>query len=158
RFFYAVFNYLAGISLDWGVGNYRIFSHRVADGFRQMREQMRFVPASLSFMGFQSGTVALPHHPRAQGSSSYTFRKLASLALNTILAHSEKPLRIAAYLGFAIATLSMIAAGAIALRALIWGTVVTGWASLIVSVFFIGGVQIFVSGVVGIYVGKCFQE
>jgi glycosyltransferase involved in cell wall biosynthesis len=158
RFFYALFNRMAGISLDWGTGNYRIFSHRVADGFRQMREQMRFFPASLSFMGFEVGTVALPHHQRAEGSSSYTFRKLASLAANTILAHSEKPLRIAIYLGFTMATLSMIAAGAILLRALIWGVTVTGWTSLIVSVFLVGGVQILVAGIVGIYVGKCFEE
>ncbi|MBT1563954.1 hypothetical protein KK467_28965, partial [Klebsiella pneumoniae] len=88
-----------GIDLDWSVGNFRIFSHRVADGFREMREQMRFFPASLSLMGFEVATVALPHHPRAEGKSSYTFRKLAALAVNTILAHSQVPLRIAVAIG-----------------------------------------------------------
>jgi hypothetical protein len=158
RLFYMLFNYLAGVSLDWSVGNFRIFSHRVAEGFRQMREQMRFFPASLSFMGFEVATVPLPHHPRAAGTSSYTFRKLASLATNTILAHSHKPLQLATSLGLCMSALSLVAATVILLRALIWGVAVTGWTSLIVAICLVGGVQIFVAGMVGIYVGKCFEE
>jgi glycosyltransferase involved in cell wall biosynthesis len=158
RFFYALFNLLAGINLDWSVGNYRIFSSRVADGFRQMREQMRFFPASLSLMGFEVGYVPLPHYSRPQGGSSYTLKKLARLAVNAILAHSQRPLKIAAALGLLISALSLLAAFGIAIRALFWGATVTGWTSLIVAVCVLGGMQIFVTGIVGIYVGKCFEE
>ncbi len=59
RVFYRAFNLLAGFELDWSVGNFRIFSDRVAEGFRQMREQMRLFPASLNFMGFTVGTLEL---------------------------------------------------------------------------------------------------
>lgn len=158
RSFYAVFNLLAGINLDWSLGNYRIFSNRVADGFRQMREQMRFFPASLSLMGFEVGYVPLLHHPRAQGKSSYTLGKLARLAVNTILAHSQRPLKIAAVFGLFISALSLLAALGIVIRAIFWGATVTGWASLIVAVCGLGGIQIFVTGIVGVYVGKCFEE
>jgi len=158
RLFYRAFNTLAGFELDWSVGNYRIFSDRVADGFRQMREQMRFFPASLSFMGFDVGTVNLPHHPRAAGQSSYTFRKLAKLALDTILAHSEVPLKLVAMFGLGLSVISVLAGLAFAVLALAWDVAVPGWASLIVSIFVLGGVQIFITGVVGIYVGKCFDE
>jgi polyisoprenyl-phosphate glycosyltransferase len=158
RVFYSTFNLLAGFDLDWSVGNYRIFSDRVADGFRQMREQMRFFPASLSFMGFDVGTVTLPHHARAAGQSSYTFSKLAKLAFNTILAHSEVPLKIVAVLGLIMSALSITAGIVFALLALVWDIPVPGWASLIVSIFVVGGIQIFITGVVGIYVGKCFEE
>jgi polyisoprenyl-phosphate glycosyltransferase len=158
KLFYAVFNRLAGFDLDWSVGNFRIFSDRVASGFRAMREQMRFFPASLSFMGFEVTAIDLPHHPSAAGKSSYTFGKLARLAGSAILAHSQTPLKIAAFLGLVMAALSLLAALWIIVLALGWGIPVTGWASLIVTVFVVGGVQIFVTGMVGIYVGKSFEE
>jgi polyisoprenyl-phosphate glycosyltransferase len=158
RFFYVTFNFLAGIDLDWGIGNFRIFSDRVALGFRQMREQMRFFPASLSYMGFDVGTVVLPHHARPEGRSSYTPYKLLALGANTILAHSQMPLKIVAGFGLCLSVLAMALAMLVAARAAIWGVSVTGWASLIVAIFAIGGAQIFITGIVGIYVGKSFEE
>ena len=150
KLFYAAFNRLAGFDLDWSVGNFRIFSDRVASGFRAMREQMRFFPASLSFMGFEVTAIDLPHRPSAAGKSSYTtFGKLARLAGSAILAHSQTPLKIAAFLGLVMAGLSLLAALWIIVLALGWGIPVTGWASLIVTVFVVGGVQIFVTGMVG---------
>jgi polyisoprenyl-phosphate glycosyltransferase len=158
RLFYRAFNLASGVNLDWSIGNFRIFSDRVAVGFREMREQLRFFPASLSWMGFEVATVALPHHARPIGRSSYTYGKLFRLAANTIVAHSQMPLKITALLGLAISSLSLVAAVIIAARVLIWGGTVVGWPSLIVSVFLLGGVQIFLTGVVGLYVGKCFEE
>jgi glycosyltransferase involved in cell wall biosynthesis len=158
RLFYTAFNLFAGLDLDWSVGNFRIFSDRVAMGFREMREQLRFVPASLNLMGFEVGRIALPHHSRPAGKSSYTYRKLLRLAGNTIVAHSQVPLKFTAVIGLVIAALSFIAGITIVARVLIWGVSVTGWASLIVAVFMIGGIQIFLTGVVGLYVGKCFEE
>ncbi|MGD9980986.1 MAG: glycosyltransferase family 2 protein [Hyphomonadaceae bacterium] len=158
RLFYSAFNRLAGFELDWSVGNFRILSNRVADGFRRMREQMRFFPASLNYMGFNVGSVKLPHHPRAGGKSSYTMTKLAKLATNTILAHSQTPLRLVMYLGIVVAILAILAGGAITIRAMVWDVPVPGWASLMVVVSVLSGVQIFITGVVGIYVGKTFEE
>lgn len=158
RLFYAVFNLLAGIDLEWDVGNFRVFSDRVARGLREMREHVRFLPANLKVMGFEVGSVALPHHERAAGKSSYTFIKLFRLASDIILAHSQTPLKLAATLGFVMAFVSFAIALGLIARNLIWGASVVGWTSLIVAVFIVGGIQIFVTGVVGIYVGKCFEE
>jgi dolichol-phosphate mannosyltransferase len=109
-------------------------------------------------MGFEVGTVALPHHRRPVGQSSYTFWKLFRLAGNTIVAHSQLPLKITALFGFVTACLSFIAALMIVVRVLVWGGTVLGWPSLIVSMFLLGGIQIFLTGIVGLYVGKCFEE
>jgi polyisoprenyl-phosphate glycosyltransferase len=92
------------------------------------------------------------------GRSSYTFRKLAKLAGDTILAHSQTPLKMTATLGLSMAFLAFLLALVLILRKVIWGISVVGWTSLIVSVFVVGGMQIFVTGIVGIYVGKCFEE
>jgi dolichol-phosphate mannosyltransferase len=123
-----------------------------------MREQMRSLPASFSVMGFDVGEVELRHLPRTEGKSSYTFTKLARLAGGTILAHSQMPLKIAAGLGLCISFVSIAAGLWFLIQALLWGTPVTGWASLIVAIFLVGGIQIFITGVVGIYVGKSFEE
>jgi polyisoprenyl-phosphate glycosyltransferase len=158
RLFYAVFNRIAGINLEFGVSNFRIFSESVAGGLRQIREQLRCLPATLSFMGFEIAQVETRHYPRSEGKSSYSFRKLSKLALDTILAHSEVPLKVTACLGFVVAAISIVAGLSIVTRTLLFGSSVTGWASLMVSVFFVGGMQIFSIGVVGIYVGKTFEE
>jgi dolichol-phosphate mannosyltransferase len=158
RMFYSAFSILAGFEINWTVGNFRIFSKSVADGFRDMREQMRCLPASLSIMGFEVTEVEIPHHPRQGGKSSYTLRKLIKLGGNMVLAHSQMPLKLVMFSGLVVAVLSMLAGLTITIAALFDVFAVTGWASLIVSVFAIGGFQIFITGVVGIYVGKCLKE
>ncbi len=158
RLFYTMFKLASGIDADWNVGNFRIFSDRVAAGFREMREQLRNLPAGLSWMGFEVASIPVPHHQRPVGKSSYTYWKLFRLAGNTIVAHSQMPLKVTALIGLLIAVISFIAGLIIVARVLIWGSSITGWASLIVSVFMIGGAQMFITGIVGMYVGKCFEE
>jgi polyisoprenyl-phosphate glycosyltransferase len=158
RIFYLLFRVLSGVKLDWSVGNFRIFSNAVADGFRSMREQLRFVPASFEWMGFETQYVELPHYPRAEGPSSYTIRKLMRLATNTIIAHSHVPLNIVAGLGFAMSSLTFVIALVYFGRALILGASVAGWTSLFVTLLFLSSFQIALMGVLGIYIGKTFDE
>jgi glycosyltransferase involved in cell wall biosynthesis len=158
RLFYSAFSMLAGFDMTWTVGNFRIFSSQIAEGFREMREQMRCLPASFSIMGFEVAEIELPHHPRLYGKSSYTLSKLFKLGGAMVLAHSQMPLKLAMFSGLAVAILSMLAGLTIAIAAVFDVFLVTGWASLIVAIFAIGGIQIFITGVVGIYVGKCFDE
>ncbi len=158
RVFYVLFRLLSGVQLDWSVGNFRIFSNAVADGFRDMREQLRFVPASFEWMGFEAANIELPHHPRAQGQSSYTIWKLLKLAGNTILAHSQVPLKFVAGLGLAMSIITFLVALVYFGRALIVGSSVVGWTSLFVTILFVSSFQIALMGVLGIYIGKTFDE
>jgi glycosyltransferase involved in cell wall biosynthesis len=158
RCFYAVFHFLSGVHLDARVGNYRIFSNRVAEGFRSIREQLRFVPASFEWMGFDPAYVELPHHDRRKGQSSYTLAKLFKLAANTILAHSQMPLKMVAGFGIVTSTLTFVLACVFFSRALIFGTEVVGWASLMVTILFVASLQIALMGIMGIYIGKTFEE
>lgn len=158
RLFYTVFNLASGIDLDWSVGNFRAFSDRVAAGFREIREQLRFFPASLNWMGFEVGSIVLPYHNRPSGKSSYTYRKLLRLAGITILAHSQVPLKFTALVGLVIAALSIVAGMTIVARVLIWGASVTGWASSDRCRIYDRRRPDFPYWVVGLYVGKCFEE
>jgi polyisoprenyl-phosphate glycosyltransferase len=158
RIFYSLFKLLSGVQLDWSVGNFRIFSNAVADGFREMREQLRFVPASFEWMGFEAAYIELPHHARGQGQSSYTIGKLMTLAGNTILAHSQIPLKLVAALGFAMSSITFLVALIYFGRALLFGTSVIGWTSIFVTILFVSSFQIALMGLLGIYLGKTFDE
>ncbi len=158
RLFYRLFSYLADVDYDPEAGNFRIMARKVADSFRLMRERLRFFGALVNWMGFRTATLDVQHAGRYEGRSTYTWGKLWQLAADTIIAYSDKPLRLSIRLGFLIAFLAFCYGVYIMIRALIHGSAITGWASLIVSIYFIGGIIIAILGMLGIYLGKTFDE
>jgi len=156
--FYKVFNYLSGLNYDAEVGNFLIISRWVVENFRLMREQLRFFGALINWMGFPSASINVKHEERLEGKSTYTFNKLLKLAGETVIAYSDKPLWLCINLGFAMSTLSFLYGLYIILRAINQGSSVAGWSSLIVSLYFLGGIIISVLGVLGVYLGKTFGE
>jgi polyisoprenyl-phosphate glycosyltransferase len=156
--FYKVFSYLADTDYDWRVGNFRIISRRVAKNFSSMHERLRFFGGLVDWMGFPGAYIEVEHSERFEGKTSYNFRRRWRLALDAIIAYSDKPLRLTIYLGFFMAILSFIFGCYNIARVLIYGSPVSGWGSLIVSLYFIGGMIIFTLGVIGIYIGKTFDE
>jgi polyisoprenyl-phosphate glycosyltransferase len=158
RAFYRVLSYLAGMDFDPEVGNFRIISRRVADNLRAMREKLRFFGGLIHWMGFPAASVEVTHADRFAGETTYSYRKLWRLASETIIAYSDKPLKISIRFGFSMAALAFIYGIYIIIRALTYGTPVTGWSSLIVSFYFLGGIIIAILGIIGIYLGKTFDE
>lgn len=156
--FYRVFSYLADMEYDGETGNFRIMSQKVVKNFRQMREQLRFFGGLISWTGFPSASIDVQHAERFEGKSTYTFRKLWKLASETIIAYSDKPLRLSIRFGFSISLLSFLYGLYIVYHALFHGAAIMGWSSLIVSLYFLGGIIISILGVIGIYLGKTFDE
>lgn len=156
--FYRLFSYLADIEYDGQTGNFRIMSRKVAENFRDMREQLRFFGGLVQWLGFPTASIDVEHAERFEGNSSYTFAKLWRLATETIIAYSDKPLRLSVRFGFTMATLAFCYGIYILAHALIYGSPIPGWNSLIVSLYFIGGIIISILGIIGIYLGKTFDE
>ena len=156
--FYQIFSYLADIKYDATVGNFRIISRQVVENFKLMREQLRFFGGLIDWMGYPTSKIEVQHDPRFAGETSYNFLKLCKLAINIIIAYSDKPLRLSIQFGFIIALGAFIYGLYILLHALIYGTVVSGWSSVIVSIYFLGGIIIANLGIIGIYIGKSFNE
>lgn len=156
--FYKIFSYLTDIQYDAASGNFRIISSKVVVNYRRMGEQLRFFGGLVQWMGFPTASIEVEHSKRNYGKTSYTFAKLWKLAFETIVAHSDKPLRFAVRFGFAMATLSFVYGTYIFYRALFYSSPIVGWSSLIVSMYFIGGVIIAFLGVLGVYLGKTFDE
>ena len=156
--FYRLFSYLIDMKYDDQVGNFRIMSRKVVESFRKMREQLRFFAALVQWVGFPSASINVEHAERLEGNSTYTLSKLWKLAFETIIAYSDKPLRLSIRFGFTMAFLAFCyGVYALALAAL-YSVPIQGWSSLIVSLYFIGGIIIAILGIMGIYLGKTFDE
>lgn len=158
KLFYMAFRYFSGFQYNSEVGGFRIMSRAVVDGFRQCREQLRFMNGLVEWMGFPTAYVDVKRDPRFEGTTSYTFRRLFSLAFDATIANSDKPLRLSIKLGLSMSFITLLIGLVLLVRAFFFASPVTGWASLIVSLFFLFGIVIFNLGVLGIYIGKIFDE
>ena len=156
--FYRLFAWLSEIDYDGQVGNFRIMSRRVVEHYRTIRERLRFFGALVQKLGFPTTSIEVQHDPRFAGETTYNFRKLVKLAGEAVIAYSDKPLRLAVKLGFAVSLLAFIAGIVVAFRALFFGSAISGWASLMISIYFMGGIITALLGVIGIYLGKTFDE
>jgi dolichol-phosphate mannosyltransferase len=122
-----------------------------------MREPMRAFSPMAKWIGFKSIGLDVKHDERFEGKSTYNWSKLINLALNISLAYSDKPLRLAVKTGFIISSLSILFAIYNLYLYCIGAILVIGFASLIISIWFLGGLIIFILGIVGLYIGKSFE-
>ena len=155
--FYSVLSYMTGVKQDASIANFGIYHHRAVDAMILLREPIRYFPSMVSWVGFKKTTVPIEHGAREVGSSNYSFKRLIKLAMDIMLASSDKPLKITVKLGFYISALSFIFAIYTIIRAFRGEIEVIGYASLIVSVWLLSGIVIMLMGVVGLYVGKSFE-
>jgi len=158
RVFYRLFSYLSEMDYDGDAGNFRIISRKVVTNCRRMREQLRFFGGLIQWMGFPTAAIEVQHGTRHEGRSTYSFGKLWRLAGETIIAYSDKPLRLSIRFGFLMSLLAFAGGMFILVRALLYGSPVVGWPSLFVSLYFLGGIIISILGILGIYLGKTFDE
>jgi len=136
----------------------RIMTRRVVDNVNELRECSRFWGGLIAWLGFSYAMVDIEHGKRLAGRSKYSLWKMIRLAIEGITSFSNVPLRLAAYFGFVIATLSFVFGVYMVMRKFIWDIPVAGYTSLIVAIFFMGGVQLIVLGVIGEYIGKIHTE
>lgn len=158
----AVFNrflsLLSGLNLSARYGNFRIMNRNAHQAFAQMREHMRFYPAIMQWIGFRSGYAQTSRVARPHGRSSYTLFGLVKLAVQATVAYSERPLHVSIVLGLVISLAAFVLGAYVIAMKLFWDVDVEGWTSLFATVSFLGGLQIFLIGIVGLYIGKTFQE
>lgn len=158
KFFYAVYNYLTDSKIDNSVANFSISKRKVLEAFKQMREHNRMFPLFIKWLGFEIGYVDIAHAPRFEGKTSYSFLKLLRLSLDSIVSQSNKPLSLAIGFGSALSGASFLLMMYFLFRYFVCGVPVAGWTSLVVSIWFLGGVVLASLGVIGLYVGKIFNE
>jgi len=157
RLFYRSLAYLSGSKQDETVANFGIYSAQVIAEVRKLRESIRYFPTMVQWVGFRTATLDVQHDMRKEGPSSYNLHRLIRLALDIILAHSDKPLRLMVKAGLTISFFALLMAAYTVVRWAMGDIIVLGYASLFVSIWFIGGILLCTLGVVGLYVGKTFE-
>ncbi len=157
--FYRVFNRLVdSIQLQEGAGDFRLLSAPVVAAVTQMREATRFSKGLMPWTGYRSVEIFYSRMARAGGRSSWSSLKLWRYALDGIFSFTVKPLKVWGVIGAVISLLSFIYAALIVLRTLLIGADLPGYASLIVAILFLGGIQLIGIGVLGEYIGRIYTN
>lgn len=157
RFFYWVFNFLTNLPTDYSIANFGIYRDIIIKEYLKIKECEKVFPIVIRHIGFKSTTIDVLHAKRVSGKSSYNFTKLIILALRIIVTQSNKPLYISIYFGFTIALLAFIY-GIYIIVSYFFLDVPLGYTSIIATILFIGGILFCNLGLIGIYLGKVFNE
>jgi len=155
--FYRLLGAVAKIKIPPDVGDFRLMSRRATDQLRSLREKDRFVRGLVSWIGFRQGGVRYHRDPRFAGETKYPYRKMIKFALDGITSFSTVPLRLATWLGYCASFLAFLYLASVFVQKLL-GYTVQGWATIMVALLFLGGVQLICLGIVGEYIGRIFDE
>ena len=158
KLFYKVFNFFAGVDINNEIGNFGIYQRKVIDSLFKLGDALVFFPLFIQWVGFKKTEISVDHASRHEGKSSYSFLALFRLAFNTIISFSDKPLRLFLNLGIVISFASFLGAIYILYRALNNEIEVMGYSSIFISICFFSGLIISFLGIIGIYLGKAFNQ
>lgn len=160
QLFFKVFSMLSGFKLDGSVGSFRIMSRSVVDAYCSMRESYRMFAGLIEWVGFRTGFIDLQHSQRYEGESSYNLRRLISMAMDGMISFSNRPLHISIALGISLSLLSSAYGFYLLARYLMnpdsFG--VSGWLTTVTINIFIGGLVLLNQGLIGIYLGRLYNQ
>lgn len=156
--FYRVLRRLSNVDMPVDVGDFRLVDRRALDVFRSMRERSRYVRGMFSWVGFRQIGVPYRRSERFAGEPKYSFRKSLRLAIDGIVSFSNAPLRMALVWGFVFSFASFVVGVGAIVAKLAGAFVVPGWASIVVVVSFLGGIQLTLMGMMGLYIGRIYEE
>lgn len=156
--FHKVFDWLSGVKSDSAIANFGVFHQNVIAEYNKIPQQARSFGSLIGVLGYKRGFVDVEQDQSARGGSSYTLRKLLTHSLNIIVSSTNKPLRLAVGLGFGMSTLSFLLALYNVIAKMTGIIRVSGYTTTVFSIWFVGGLLLLVMGVLGLYVGKIFDQ
>jgi dolichol-phosphate mannosyltransferase len=156
--FHMVYGYLSGLKMDGSIANFGIYHKNVIREYNKMKEVARSFPSLVYYLGFKSCAIDVKHSERFEGGSSYTLSKLLYLTGDVILSNSNKPLKLTVKIGFFISMLSFLLALYNVIARISGIITLEGFTTTIFSIWFVGGLILLVLGIVGLYVGKIFDQ
>lgn len=158
RLFHKIFDWLSGTKTDESIANFGIYHSKVINEYNKMPEVARAFGSLIKYLGFRQTAITVSHAERAEGKSSYTLHKLLKLSFDVIIANSNKPLIMAVKLGFIISVLSFLLAVYNIIAHLVGIIQVAGFTTTVFSIWFVGGIILLVLGILGLYIGKIFDQ
>jgi dolichol-phosphate mannosyltransferase len=156
--FYRVLSYLTQTQQDSSIGNFGIYKSDVIKAVCSLGDQQRFFPTLVKWVGFRQTSIIIEHSRRTIGKTSYSFRKTLHLALDVMLAFSDRPLRLIVKFGVYVSALAVLYTLITVVRYLTGNILVMGYTSLIISIWFFSGIIILILGIIGLYIGKTYEK
>ncbi len=156
--FYSLLEYLSETEQDYQIGNFGIYHRKVIDSIISMGDTTKFLPLMVQWVGFKKKKINVYHSHRKYGKTSYNFRSLMKLAINIILFSSDKPIKIIVKLGFTITAFSFFFIIISLIKYFEGKIIVPGWTSIILLICFFSGIIISSIGIIGLYVGRIFEN
>jgi len=159
KMFYRIIHRITSVNIPLDTGDFRLMDRRVVAAIGQMRERNRFLRGMVPWVGYKQTGVYFKRDPRFAGEAKYSsFRRMFRFAMNAITSFSYVPLQLATYLGFFIASLTALAIVLVVFLRLFSVNALTGQATTLVAVLFLGGVQLISLGIIGEYLGRIYDE
>lgn len=158
KWFYKIIAHISKTEMVDGARDFRLMRRCVVDAVISMQEYNRYSKGLFSFVGFQTKWIEFENQERVAGTTKWNFWKLFAYAVEGIVAFSTAPLIFAALLGVILCFASLIMIVFIVIRTLIFGDPVSGWPSLVCIIFFLSGIQLFATGIIGEYLAKTYLE
>ncbi|RAU23271.1 glycosyltransferase [Paramagnetospirillum kuznetsovii] len=156
--FYWVFDHLSDVKLPREVGDFRLMDRKVVDTVNRMPERSRFMKGIFAWVGYRHAEIVYRQGERAAGTTKFNSLKLLRFAFDGLTSFSNFPLRVWGGIGAAISSLAFLYIVIRIIRTIFWGVDVPGYESILVSVLFLGGMQLLTLGIIGDYVGRVFDE
>ncbi|HJU06058.1 MAG TPA: glycosyltransferase family 2 protein [Nitrospiraceae bacterium] len=158
RWFYRFINRLSDVPIPVDTGDFRLMSRQVIEVIKRMPERDRFIRGMVSWVGFKQFALTYKRAERFAGKSKYPLRKMVTFATDGILSFSIKPLRLSTTMGFVASGLALAGIVYALVVRLLTSNWVSGWTFIMVSVLFLGGVQLICLGIIGEYIGRIYSE
>ena len=158
KFFYTFMNFLSDTKIEEGSSDFRLLDRKVVDEVKKFSETHLFLRGIISWIGHKSTAVEYLASQRYSGKSKYTIKKMLHFALDGIMSFSIRPLRVAMACGFFISVFSFLYILYALISKFVLKTTLAGWTSILISVLFLGGIQLLSIGILGEYLGKLFIE
>ena len=156
--FYRIINRMSDVEIPPDTGDFRLLSRPVLEALQALPERRRFMKGLFAWVGFRSTNVYYHRAPRHAGKTTWNYWRLWNLAVEGITSFSQVPLQLAAYLGFVVSLLAFLYAVWLVISTLVYGNLVKGYPSIMVTLLFLGGVQLMALGVIGEYLGRIYEE
>ncbi|MFP4221013.1 MAG: glycosyltransferase family 2 protein [Phormidium sp.] len=156
--FYRLIGRVSKVPIPEDTGDFRLMDRRVVEAIKQLPERNRFMKGLFAWVGYRQIAIDYDRDPRYAGQSKWNYWKLWNFALDGIAAFSSLPLKVWSYVGLVISSMALVYAVFLVIRTLIFGIDVPGYASLMVAVLFLGGIQLISLGVIGEYLGRVYEE
>jgi polyisoprenyl-phosphate glycosyltransferase len=158
RLFIGALNRLSDVKLEHNTSMFRIISRRMVDEVLRFKEKQPSLTFVMSLIGFPTSSVEVTSGERKRGKTKYNLFRLMNLGISSLISFSTKPLRLISMIGFFVAGLSFIYLCVVLIQALFFRIGVLGWPTIISLITFLGGIQLFVIGIIGEYIGRIFIE